>query len=259
MMNRRSPFDDIRSALEFQASQEPEVEGVRVDLHRANRCGIPEVVYCHGKSVEAIASACQRLVVQSGHVLATRCEPEKAEGVAGLLAAQGLSVSYEPTAQTIIVSQNDAPRPSVTGRIGLLTAGTSDWPVASVAKLVAEGSGCEVLAFQDCGVAGLHRLVEPLEQLVRADVAAIIVAAGMDGVLPSVVAGLVDIPVIGLPTSTGYGHGGGGAGALTTMLQSCAPGVAVVNIDNGVGAGSMAALIAMRVNRERNLSQSAAE
>ncbi len=231
---------------------------MRVDLHRANRCGVPEIVYCHGKSVEAIASACQRLAAHGDRVLATRCAPDKAEAVARLLDAPDFSVSYELAAQTLVVSLTDAPQPGFVGRIGLLTAGTSDWPVASVAKLVAEGAGCEVLAFQDCGVAGLHRFVEPLEHLVQADVAAIIVVAGMDGVLPSVVAGLVDIPVIGLPTSTGYGHGGGGEGALTTMLQSCAPGVAVVNIDNGVGAGSMAALIAMRVNREWNRTQAAA-
>ena len=158
-----------------------------------------------------------------------------------------------------MVDDPAAPRPPFAGTIGILTAGTSDWKVASVAKLVAECAGCRVLAFQDCGVAGLHRLVEPLEALVEADVATIIVAAGMDGVLPSVVAGLVDIPVIGLPTSTGYGHGGAGEGALTTMLQSCAPGAAVVNIDNGVGAGAMAVLIARQVSRASQRRSDGAE
>ncbi len=222
---------------------------MRPDLLRADRCGIPEVVYCHGKSVEQVVSAFRRLATGGGRFVGTRCTVGLAKEVRRALESQGLTVGHDADAQTLVVSGSDVEVPTDAGTIGLLTAGTSDWPVASVAKLVAESAGCRVLAFQDCGVAGLHRLVEPLEALIGADAAAIIVAAGMDGVLPSVVAGLVDIPVIGLPTSTGYGHGGQGEGALTTMLQACAPGVAVVNIDNGVGAGAMAALIAMRVSR----------
>jgi NCAIR mutase (PurE)-related protein len=242
----KSPFDHLRSAL-TQGATTPELDGVRADLDRADRCGLAEVVYCKGKTPEAVLSACRRLLTRNSQVLATRCTLEMAEQVGAALRDDGLEVRFETG--TLVVRDPHAPPPDVAGSIGILTAGTSDWPAASVAKLVAESAGCAVLVFQDCGVAGLHRLVEPLEALVEADVAAIIVAAGMDGVLPSVVAGLVDIPVIGLPTSTGYGHGGGGEGALTTMLQACAPGVAVVNIDNGVGAGAMAALIAKRVNR----------
>jgi pyridinium-3,5-biscarboxylic acid mononucleotide synthase len=113
--------------------------------------------------------------------------------------------------------------------------------------------GCAVQAFQDVGVAGIHRMVDPLEQLAESDVDVVLVAAGMDGALPSVVAGLVNVPVVGLPTSTGYGFGGNGIGALSTMLQSCSPGLAVVNIDNGIGAGAMAGLIANRVAEARRL------
>ncbi|MGE3797796.1 MAG: nickel pincer cofactor biosynthesis protein LarB [Thermomicrobiales bacterium] len=254
-MLRGSPFDHLRRALDADDTPEPEVGGVRADILRAERCGIPEIVYCHGKSVEAIATACKRLADRGTRVLATRCDPALVQALQQDLQSAGLQVQYVPVAKTLMVQREDASEPPDAGTIGLLTAGTSDWSVAVVAKMVAEAAGCRVLAFQDCGVAGLHRLVEPLEALVREDVPVIIVAAGMDGVLPSVVAGLVDIPVIALPTSTGYGHGGGGEGALTTMLQSCAPGVAVVNIDNGVGAGSMAALIAMRVSRERSTQQ----
>ncbi len=133
-----------------------------------------------------------------------------------------------------------------TGKIGLIAAGTADLPVAEEARVVAEVCGCEVIKAYDVGIAGIHRLVEPLEEIVNANVAAIIVVAGMEGALPSVVASLVNIPVIGVPTSVGYGLGGKGVAALLSMLQNCSPGLAVVNIDNGVGAGTFAAKCAYR-------------
>ena len=133
----------------------------------------------------------------------------------------------------------------------MISAGTSDIPVAEEAALMAEEMGCEVTCIYDVGVAGLHRLVAPLRELITRGTDAIIVAAGMDGALPSVVAGLVAVPVIGLPTSIGYGLGGKGVAALLAMLQTCAPGLTVVNIDNGVGAGITAAMIANRVAEAR--------
>jgi NCAIR mutase (PurE)-related protein len=138
------------------------------------------------------------------------------------------------------------------GRVGILTAGTSDQPIAEQAAIVCREMGCEVCLAHDVGVAGLHRLVEPLRRFLEdRDVDVIIVAAGMDGALPSVVSGLVGVPVIGLPTSVGYGMGGKGEAALLSMLQTCSPGLAVVNVDNGVGAGAMAGLIANRVAAAR--------
>jgi len=130
-----------------------------------------------------------------------------------------------------------------------MTAGTSDIRVAEEARVVAEEMGCEVVTAYDVGIAGFHRHIGPLRRMLREGVDAIVVVAGMEGALPSVVASLVDVPVIGVPTSVGYGLGGKGVGALTTMLQSCSPGLCVVNIDNGVGAGALAALIARRVAR----------
>jgi len=146
--------------------------------------------------------------------------------------------------------------PSQTGgRVGVITAGTSDQPVAEEATLVLREMGCSVTTAYDVGVAGLHRLFDPLRRLLgEAQVDVIIVAAGMDGALPSVVSGLVDVPVIGLPTSVGYGLGGQGEAAILTMLQSCSPGISVVNIDNGVGAAAVAGLIAVRCARARNAS-----
>ncbi|MBC7261723.1 MAG: nickel pincer cofactor biosynthesis protein LarB, partial [Chloroflexi bacterium] len=143
-------------------------------------------------------------------------------------------------------------RPDSGGRVGILTAGTSDIPRAEEAALICREMGCTVFTAYDVGVAGLHRLFEPLQSMVEKEkVDVLIVAAGMDGALPSVVAGLVPVPVIGLPTSAGYGLGGSGRAALLSMLQTCSPGLVVVNIDNGIGAGAAAGMIANRVAAAR--------
>ena len=164
--------------------------------------------------------------------------------------------SFERSSMVVLKRPSFVPAPPG-GRVGVLTAGTSDIAVAEEAQVVAAEMGCEVLAFYDVGVAGIHRLAEPLSILRERAVDVIIVAAGMDGALPSVVCGLVDVPVIGLPTPIGYGLGGGGVAALMTMLQTCAPGLTVVNIGNGVGAGATAALIANRVAAARATAQAA--
>jgi NCAIR mutase (PurE)-related protein len=140
------------------------------------------------------------------------------------------------------------------GRIGLLTAGTSDISVAEEAKVIAEEMGCTVYAGYDLGVAGIHRLLEPLKNLIIKDVDVIVVVAGREGALPSVVAGIVNVPVIAVPTSNSYGFGGNGVGTLMAMLQSCSLGIAVVNIDSGICAGTIATLIANRAAKFRKLS-----
>jgi hypothetical protein len=171
-----------------------------------------------------------------------------------------LGSDYEVTihelARAIVVARPGVAIVPSGGRVGIISAGASDLPIAAEAALMAREMGATVTEAWDVGVAGLHRLVGPLERLVAVGVEAMVVAAGMDGALPSVVAGLVAVPVIGLPTSIGYGYGGGGIGALTTMLQSCAPGLVVVNIDNGIGAGATAALIANRVAAARGGTES---
>ena len=152
----------------------------------------------------------------------------------------------------MLVTRRGASLPVETGGVvGLLTAGASDAPAADEAAWVAREMGCRVVRADDVGVAGLHRLEAPLRMLRELGADVVVVAAGMDGALPSVVSGLVNVPVIGLPTAVGYGLGGGGVAALLAMLQTCAPGLAVVNIDNGVGAGATAALIANRVAAAR--------
>jgi len=254
---QQSPFVDLREALRHAEengveSIEEDHPSLRVDAHRVRRSGIPEVVYASNKSNAQVADALRRLVEANGRALASRVRSEVV-GIIRDALEPAISVMVHPVARAIVASWPGTERRLGSGVVGILSAGTSDIPVAAEASLAAAEMGATVLEAWDVGVAGLHRLVLPLERFVTARTDVIVVAAGMDGALPSVVAGLVDIPVIGLPTSIGYGLGAGGVGALTTMLQSCAPGLVVVNIDNGIGAGTTAALIANRASNGRRV------
>src|SRR5690348_10098059 len=227
------------------------VEGseARLDFGRAARKGIPEIVFGQGKSDDQIVAIMRAFVERNGRALGSRLRPATLERLAAEFAE--CRIDARPAARAAAIHAPGYRRPVTGGRIGVLTAGTSDIPVAEEARLVAEEMGCAVATLYDVGVAGLHRLLDPLRELLGTDVAALVVAAGMDGALPSVVAGLAPVPVIGVPTSIGYGAGGKGRAALLAMLQTCAPGLVVVNIDNGVGAGATAALIANRLASAR--------
>jgi NCAIR mutase (PurE)-related protein len=222
-----------------------------LDLLRKGRTGIPEVVLAERKTPAQTVAIVGRLVEELGRALVSRVSPET---LAALEAAFGdrLELTRYGEGRTLALRRPGLEVPPSGGCVGVLTAGTSDIPVAEEAAALCREMGCAVHCAYDVGVAGLHRLFTPLRVMLEAPVDALIVAAGMDGALPSVVAGLVPVPVIGLPTSVGYGLGAGGVGALTSMLQSCAPGLAVVNIDNGIGAGAMAGLIANRAALARN-------
>jgi pyridinium-3,5-biscarboxylic acid mononucleotide synthase len=221
-----------------------------LDLRRAARTGIPEVVLAERKTPEQTLAIARRLLGELGRVLLSRVPPEALALLEQSLGPEVIWTRYAE-GRTLALQLPGVEVAPNGGQVGLLTAGTSDIPVAEEALALCREMGCEVHRAYDVGVAGLHRLFEPLRAMLAAPVDAIVVAAGMDGALPSVVAGLVDVPVIGLPTSVGYGLGGGGLGALTSMLQTCAPGLAVVNIDNGIGAGAMAGLIAARAGAAR--------
>jgi NCAIR mutase (PurE)-related protein len=215
-----------------------------VDLHRRQRCGFPEVIFCEGKSCEWVEAVIRKLVEAGQDCLATRVSPEQAEH----LAAQFPQAEQDRIARTFWLPAGNEPRTSC-GHVFVLTAGTTDLPVAQEAAVTAKALGCAVTVVADVGVAGIHRLLRYREQFAEAD--AIVVAAGMDGALPSVVGGLVDCPVIAVPTSVGYGAAFGGLAPLLTMLNSCSAGVAVVNIDGGFKAGYVAALIARRAGRRQ--------
>lgn len=220
-------------------------EFARLDLYRDVRKGVPEVVFAQRKSDEQLEAIVKRFVEARGLALVSRLEPARAEKLRAAL-DPGLTFDYDAAAGTLAVRTGEYRPPEPAGCVGVLTAGTADIPAAEEAALVIAYMGVRVEKAYDVGVAGVHRLLEPLTRIIEAGAAALVVAAGMEGALPSVVAGLVDIPVIGLPTSTGYGLGGEGTAALYSILQSCSPGLVAVNIDNGVGAGAAAALIARR-------------
>jgi len=256
--NAGRPFDAVRAALQNISHERDgdEARAIRLDLGRAARTGIPEVVHAERKRPDEVIAALRRQAEAAGRAVASRCAPELAAAVRAAL-GENFSVVHHERARMVIVARPGSDVVATGGRVGVLAAGTSDLPVASEAATMAREMGAAVDEAWDVGVAGLHRLVAPLERMIGDGADALIVAAGMDGALPSVVAGLAPVPVIGLPTSVGYGFGGGGVGALTTMLQSCAPGLVVVNIDNGIGAGSTAALIANRAAAARRGAGSA--
>jgi len=208
----------------------------RVDHHRQLRQGFPEVVFAAGKSLHQIQAIVTALLPKNENILVTRLAPEQAQA----LLPQFPAASYYPDSQVLTICRGEIPDRG-RGLIVVISAGTSDIPVAEEALLTARIMGHQVETLYDVGVAGLHRLLAHQELLTKAT--CFIVVAGMDGALPSVVGGLVDRPVIAVPTSVGYGASFGGLAALLTMLNSCATGVAVVNIDNGFGAGCLAALI----------------
>jgi NCAIR mutase (PurE)-related protein len=208
------------------------------DLHRELRTGLPEVIFGEGKSIEQIASIAERLVADGQNALVTRLDAEHAAGLTARLPA----LVYYPDARLAVLAVAPVPA-NGNGLILVASAGTADQPVAEEAACTAELAGNVVERLYDVGVAGLHRLLASRERLRAARV--VIVVAGMEGALPSVVGGLVEVPVIAVPTSVGYGASFGGLAALLAMMNSCAAGVTVVNVDNGFGAG----VAASRINR----------
>ena len=220
------------------------------DIFRERRTGIPEIILAETKSSSMVLEITEKVLGKKPVVLISRTKPEHLEVLKKL--ESDYIVEYGTNGHFCRISRKDYNLKTDQGKIGIITAGTSDLPIAEEAKAIAEMMGCEVYIINDVGVAGIHRLFEPLKQLLEKDVDVLIVAAGMEGALPTVVAGLVDIPVIGLPISTGYGLGGKGQTALMSMLQTCSLGLAVVNIDAGISAGSMAAKIAIRKNKHKS-------
>ena len=209
------------------------LEFARADHHRDLRIGMPEVIYCQGKTVVQIKKIIQSMNRAGHSVLATKLSKDSFRKLKPSLPKVS---EYNKIAQTLVIEKNKQRKRS--GLIIIISAGTSDIPIAEEASVTAQLLGSRIETLFDVGVAGIHRLLDNLEQIRKARV--VIVVAGMEGALASVVGGLVDKPIIAVPTSIGYGTSFGGVSALLTMLNSCAPGIAVVNIDNGFGAGSMA-------------------
>ena len=248
-----SPAQAVRGGRKKRLSPDEAVERLRhlpfedlgfakLDHHRALRQGMPEVIFAQGKSPSQVAEIFRRLAAHGGNVLATRATEDQYAAVAAALADHVPQPDYRPLARAIVL-QRDRKRHGK-GVIVVVSAGTSDIPVAEEAVVTAELMGNNVQHIYDVGVAGIHRLLAHREALAKARV--IVVCAGMEGALPSVVGGLVGVPVIAVPTSVGYGAAFEGLAALLGMMNSCASNVSVVNIDNGFGAGYVAALINRR-------------
>ncbi|MHC1635782.1 MAG: nickel pincer cofactor biosynthesis protein LarB [Candidatus Methanospirareceae archaeon] len=249
----KGEIDVERACRELKAERVRKIKDfARIDVNRQYRSAIPEIIFAEGKSSDNVAEIAIAHAEEKGFAVITRVRKEDFEGIKRRINGDGkdFEIDYNSVGRTIVIKRRGYEFKKI-GRIGIIAAGTADIPVAEEARVIAEVCGCEVIKAYDVGIAGIHRLAEPLEEIVNTDVSAIIVVAGMEGALPSVVASLVDIPVIGVPTSVGYGFGGKGIAALLSMLQSCSPGLAVVNIDNGVGAAAFASKICKIAKRAR--------
>jgi NCAIR mutase (PurE)-related protein len=240
--------EDAEQLLHFHAIEEID-NCAKIDFNRELRNGVPEIILAEGKSSSDLVKISLKLLSRSGRVIVSRCSREQIDALRAAVSCSSV-LQVNEKARVVVIRKSDVAK-STGGKVGILTAGTSDVGVAEEAKIVAEEMGCEVFTNYDVGVAGIHRLLEPLKELVQKDVDVIVVVAGREGALASVVAGLVDVPVIGVPTSNSFGFGEKGLSALMSMLQSCSLGLAVVNIDGGVAAGAMATAIAKRASKFR--------
>ena len=241
--------DEAEKMLKVSAIDEI-ADITKLDVSREIRKGFPEIILAEGKRTEDVVRIALGLLASKGRVIVSRGNGEQLDALRELV-PEGATLHLNERARMAVLKKRGFSVEGTGGRIGVLTAGTSDIPIAEEVKVVAEELGCEVFSSYDAGVAGLHRLFPPLKEMLMRDVDVLVVIAGRKGTLPTVVSGLVDVPIIGVPTSIGYGYGGKGVSALMSMLQACSLGIAVVNIDGGVAAGAIAALIANRVARAR--------
>ncbi len=237
---------DIETAMrEIELTRVAEIDGLAIiDVNRERRTGVPEVIFAESKQPDALARIATEMLKRKGYALMTRMNEKKLAQIADRLGNAILETTGDEGHLTVLAHTPEWTPPKASGRVAIITAGTSDIVYAREAEAICKVMGVETMSFYDVGIAGIHRLVQPMQAINESSVNVVIVFAGMEGALPTVVASLVDIPVIGVPVPTGYGHGGHGETALMSMLQSCAPGLAVVNIGNGLGAGAFAALIA---------------
>lgn len=221
----------------------------RFDGGRRNRRGIPEVVFAEGKQLDETRGIVRGALERSGSVLVSRMPEGHRAGIIECGRQCGAEADVGRSSSTSALLYTERPDLRPAGTVGILCAGTSDIGVAEEARLMCRAMSCSTVCAYDVGVAGMHRLFPAVREMLGAGAGAIVAVAGMEGALATVVTSVVDVPVVGVPTSVGYGHGGGGEGALSSMLQSCALGMSVVNIDNGIGGGAAAAGICRRAAR----------
>ena len=221
----------------------------QLDIFRKARTGVPEVIYAQNKDPQMVIEITKSFIKKNEFAIISRYTQEQYVLITKNFESKDYNIEANELGKIIIIKEKSFNFVEKKGRVGIITAGSSDIPVAEEAKVIVKVMGCKVFTSYDVGIAGFHRIFTPLSEMIRNEVDVIIVCAGMEGTLPGVVAALVDVPVIGVPVSSGYGLGEKGMGALTTMLQSCSPGLVVVNIDNGFGAGASAAMVANKIAR----------
>jgi pyridinium-3,5-biscarboxylic acid mononucleotide synthase len=220
----------------------------RLDVQREKRKGCPEVILALEKQYKDLYEITLNTLEKTGLALISKTSEEVFAKLSAQLKLEGYMVESAARGTTILVSTQELTFNKGNPQIGIICAGTSDIPIAEEARMMAKAMGCSSNMHYDVGIAGIHRMLPALKDMMEKNVEAVVVVAGMEGALPSVISALVDVPVIGVPTSVGYGMGSGGIGALTSMLQTCTFGLAVMNIDNGIGAGAFAALICKRMS-----------
>ncbi len=246
LLENKISLDDAEKLLKVNIVEEIG-EVAKLDIFRKTRTGTPEVIYAQNKDPLILLDIISGFLKKKKFTMISRFTEEQK-----ILVNENFGnnsdyiVDINNLGKTIVIKEKSFEFKKKGGIVGIITAGSSDIPVATEARVIAEIMGTKVITSFDVGISGIHRIFEPLSQMIKDGVHVIIVCAGMEGTLPGVVAALVDIPVIGVPISSGYGLGEKGKGALVTMLQSCSPGLLVVNIDNGFGAGASAAIIANR-------------
>jgi NCAIR mutase (PurE)-related protein len=240
-------FEEAQKAIAIHSVEHVGDGIAKLDVGREMRKGLPEIIFAERKEYADTIRIAQAAVRRNGQVIVSRAKKRDLKKLATALKKKGLHVEVGRNSTTFLVSDGRRRQTAkVTGAIGVMAAGTSDVGIAEEARLVAESMGCKVITSYDVGIAGMHRMFPALKEMLEQNVGAIVVVAGMEGALASVVASMADVPVVGVPASVGYGFGGDGIAALASMLQSCTLGLAVVNIDNGVGAGAFAASIAKK-------------
>ena len=245
--NGKISVNEAKKQLSLYSIEEIE-NFAKIDLGREARKGVPEVVFAERKEHSEVKKIIKNVLKKTNSIVVSRIPKKNFQDICNYCKKNDLKVSVGQNCTTILVYKK--PLKKTKGKIGIITAGTSDIGIAEESRLMCESMGCICITSYDVGIAGLHRIFPVLKEFVKAGVDAIIVVAGMEGALASVVSSTMNVPIIGVPTSIGYGYGEKGIAALAAMLQSCSLGLTVVNIDNGIGAGAAAAKIVNQINKK---------
>lgn len=245
--NGKISVNEAKKQLSLYSIEEIE-NFAKIDLGREVRKGVPEVIFAERKENSEVKKIIKNVLNKTNSIVVSRIPKKNFQDICNYCKNNDLKVSTGQNCTTILVYKK--PLKKTKGKIGIITAGTSDIGIAEESRLMCESMSCSCITSYDVGIAGLHRLFPVLKEFVKAEVDAIIVVAGMEGALASVVSSTVNVPIIGVPTSIGYGYGEKGIAALASMLQSCSLGLTVVNIDNGIGAGAAAAKIVNQINKK---------